>query len=154
MTALGDFTSAVLPASDLNLLGGAYTSWSPSYTTFSLGNGTAVTKYRQIGRTVHAVVSITLGSTSSVTGLIGISLPVTSDGLVHPVPVYILDSGTATFVGVALCATTTRVDVHAVNAAGTYNSTTATSATVPMTWTTSDAIHFDLVYTAAANGSG
>ena len=44
--------------------------------------------------------------------------------------------------------------MYAVNAAGTYGSTSATSATVPMTWTTSDAIHLDLVYTAAANGSG
>ena len=58
-------------------IGGDWKSWSPTLTNITIGNGTVVTKYTQIGKTIHYHVRITLGSTSSITGDVNISLPVT-----------------------------------------------------------------------------
>ena len=46
----------------------AWQDWTPTYTNFSLGNGTVDARYTQIGKTVHFTISIVLGSTSSMTG--------------------------------------------------------------------------------------
>mgnify|MGYP003337539341 CR=1 FL=1 len=39
-TAFGSFTSQVLTAGDLNTAGGSWTTFTPSFTNFTLGNGT------------------------------------------------------------------------------------------------------------------
>lgn len=56
----------------------AWTSWTPTWTNITIGNGTVTAKYKQIGKTVFARVSVTGGSTSSGNGgaVQQISLPV------------------------------------------------------------------------------
>lgn len=66
-----------------DLTSGAGTSWTwqdwtPSYTNITVGDGTVVAKYAQIGKTVHFFWSIVVGSTSAVTNGHTISLPVTA----------------------------------------------------------------------------
>jgi len=54
---------------------GNYADYTPTYSSFTLGNGTVVAKQAQSNNTVHTYGRITLGSTSSVSGAWEISLP-------------------------------------------------------------------------------
>ena len=54
-----------------------WTTFTPTYTSFTLGNGTVnYAQYLQIGKIVFVRVMVTLGSTSSVSGGFGITVPV------------------------------------------------------------------------------
>jgi hypothetical protein len=150
MATFGTFTSAVLTAAELNTAGGAWTTYAPTYTNFSLGNGTlAAAKYEQIGRSVHVKVEIVLGSTSSVTGLIGISLPVTGASSGADSCGMITETGTGNKVAFVIWSTT-RADLYYLDAAAAI---TATSATVPHTWGDTDVFRFHFTYEAAADGT-
>jgi len=150
MATFGTFTSAVLTAAELNTAGGAWTTYAPTYTNFSLGNGTlAAAKYEQIGRSVFVKVEIVLGSTSSVSGLIGISLPVTGSSSGADACGMITDTGTGNHVAFMIWSTT-RADLYYLN---TSAAITATSATAPMTWANTDVLRFQFTYEAAADGT-
>jgi len=51
-------------------------SWNPTFSNFSLGNGSISAKYRRNGRMIEFIIALTLGSTSAATGAIGFSTPV------------------------------------------------------------------------------
>ena len=53
-----------------------WTAFTPTYTNFTLGNGTATAAYRENAEMVDLFIKITLGSTSSITGTWGITFPV------------------------------------------------------------------------------
>ena len=54
-----------------------WTTFTPTYASFTLGNGTVnYAQYLQIGKLVFVRVMVTLGSTSSVSGGFGITVPV------------------------------------------------------------------------------
>ena len=57
-------------------LGGAWASWTPSFTNLTIGNGSVVGKYTQIGKTVHFRLNVTFGSTTSISGSVFTTLPV------------------------------------------------------------------------------
>jgi hypothetical protein len=56
---------------------GAWAAYTPTLTNWTLGNGTLVGKYAQIGKSIHVRVELTLGSTSTMSGSLIISTPVT-----------------------------------------------------------------------------
>lgn len=58
-------------------MSGAWQDWTPTYTNITVGNGTVVAKYKQIGKTVHFIWILTAGSTSSISNANRITLPVT-----------------------------------------------------------------------------
>lgn len=133
----------------------AWQSWTPTPTNFTVGNGTLTGKYAQVGKTVHFKLDFVLGTTSSVSGSMGFSPPVTAAALVgvSGAPVIgtalFLDFGTASFSGYCMLSSTTLITVRAINTAGTYGVNTATSSTVPMTWTNTDELHCSGTYEAA-----
>lgn len=55
--------------------------------------------------------------------------------------VTILDNGTATFVGILLLTSSTVATVYAINASVTYARQETITSSIPMTWTTGDAIY-------------
>jgi hypothetical protein len=65
-----------------------YTTWTPTYTNFTLGNGTLVARYGTSGKFVQFTFAVQLGSTSSVSGQIRFTLPKTpkntKEDLVQP----------------------------------------------------------------------
>jgi len=133
-----------------------WASWTPTWTNLSVGNGTVVAKYTQIGKTVFARLSIIFGSTTSVSGLVTFSLPVTriayaGSANITPLSVVrMLDtSASTTFEGALTNASTTTAAVVAYNAAATYLNGVATSSTVPFTWATGDEIGTEFYYEAA-----
>lgn len=134
-------------------LGGAWQSFTPTFTNLTVGNGTLTGKYQQIGKTVRYRITLVFGSTTSVSGLITHSLPVTSVSYSGSLPTIgraaILDLGTAVFDAMPIWLTTTTVGIRALNAAGTYVNAVATSSTIPMTWTTGDELMVFGEYEAA-----
>jgi hypothetical protein len=61
----------------LTALTGSWTSFTPTFTNLVLGNGTCVTAYRQLGKTVDYRGRIDWGASTSASGTWNISLPVT-----------------------------------------------------------------------------
>ena len=88
---------------------------------------------------------------AQVSGLVGVSLPVTAAGVMRGgLESVIADSSPAAlYPALAFMTTTTRVDIYAQNAAGTYLSNTATSSSVPITFASGDVIYLAGQYEAA-----
>jgi len=132
----------------------AWTAWTPTWTNLTIGNGTQVAKYTQHGKLIVARLSLKFGSTSSISGDVSFTLPVTSvtyDGLATIQQLgggSILDSGTAQFHAVAMWGSTTTALVR-VLFVGTYVSNTLLSSTVPMTWAVNDEINLQFSFEAA-----
>jgi hypothetical protein len=141
-------TAASGEATGLKYTGG-WTSYTPAFSNFTLGNGTVTAKYCQIGKTIFYAGRILLGSTSSVTGQITIGLPKTSNS---PTSLYgsyqILDAGAAYYIGTYSLAGGS-LGLGMSQLSGLFTIFAATSATVPMTWTTNDEIVWFVTYEVA-----
>ena len=132
--------------------GPAWTSWTPTYTNFTLGNGTQTAGYRDYGDVVDIVIKVGLGSTSSITGNPSFALPFTA----HTSAVNYLasagqfgDSGTDyVYAGIWIVdAATGRFAIMASNT--TYVNLNNVSSTTPFTWTTGDYFQYFFSYRKA-----
>lgn len=130
---------------------GAWTTWTPTLTNLTLGNGTLVAKYCRIGRAIHWRFKFTLGSTSAVGSFPQtFTLPVAAHADYSAVDVVIglanfADTGTAGYVAMVVAtATGTGLFIKAASP------NSAISATVPFTWTTGDIISATGTYEAAS----
>jgi hypothetical protein len=134
--------------------GGAWISYTPTFTNFTLGNGTLdYAAYQQIGKTVIVRIRVVLGSTSSVSGNINISLPITSKNYtqthVDLGGALINDSGSATYGAYFGFGNTTSVNLNTYDSAATHIRVALTSASVPMTWAVNDVFVGQFIYEAA-----
>lgn len=128
--------------------GGGWTTWTPTYLNFTLGNGTVTARYQQIGKTVNFYVVVVLGSTSLVTGDIAISLPATN----KQNDLYVLgvlgDSGVGNYTGAGLLFNGyVYAKTEPANIAYVFYGDT--SATAPFVWTTNDYLTFNGSYEVA-----
>lgn len=141
-------TVARAKATDLNELAlfataavTAWSTWTPTLTNLTLGNGTQVAKYAQIGKTVDFLWSLTLGSTSAVGSTPSFTLPVaaSTDYPAYP-PLFgmLTDASTSSRAPavVNLSSTTTII----VQYFSSLNTVANIGSTVPWTWTTSDVL--------------
>lgn len=130
----------------------AWTAYTPTFTNFTLGNGTIGFAYTQIGKTVHVRGGITLGTTSSITGTFTFSLPATAiiaSGNPLIGNARYSDVGVQNYFGVVQLGATTTGQLLAMGASGTYVTSATVNATVPFTWGATDDIRFYLTYQAA-----
>lgn len=162
MAVRDDFTAGeVLAAADLNDTfaskgdinsNGAWTTWTPTFTNFTLGNGTVTAKYVQIGKFVACRITILLGSTSSFSGAISLSVPVTAVEM-GSIPaigtVTYLDAGTASYPGHIRQDGANGVSLTVFVTSGTYGSEAGVGASVPFTWANTDVINGTFLYEAA-----
>lgn len=128
--------------------------WSPTYQDLTVGNGTVVARYIQIGKFVAAVFELTWGSTTSIDATSpDVSLPVTSTNdfaITRVVLGNALLVAAGTFHGGVVRQTGTGLmTFQALNASGTYATWANISATIPATWTTADTLFGSVVYEAA-----
>ena len=133
--------------------GGGFTfaAYTPTYTNFTLGNGTVIARYAESGKLVYFQVQVTFGSTTSVSGLIKISLPVTAknNGNAVTIPALFTDAGLNEYIGFgAINQTDNVVSLFAEDASATYLKYALTSSTVPFTWATADVINVSGSYEA------
>jgi len=134
--------------------GGAWDTWTPSWTNLTVGNGTVVAYYKKVGRTVYFRLTLTWGNTTSISGQVTVSLPVTSATLVARDLIAYGDvfdaSATQPYSIRALWATTTTMQCWVDVANATFVSQSALNATQPITWTTSDIFQLTGFYEAAS----
>lgn len=129
---------------------GAWQTWTPSYTNITVGNGTVVAKYKQVGKKVSFRFRLTFGTTTSISTAPTITLPVTAAS--DAVDFFSGDGaqtvgGTGASQGgsVYILSTTTMRPVS-INTNGVYIDITAT---VPFTWTNTDRLQVSGTYEAA-----
>jgi hypothetical protein len=131
----------------------AWTTYTPTLINLTIGNGTIVGRYKQVGKKVTVFVGVKWGSTTSASGGVGINLPVTaiaSYGSYEPVfTSTLLDAGSAYYVGATVLNTGSKVDLMAILANGTYTTWTNVNATTPFTWANNDFFSFMFTYEAA-----
>lgn len=126
---------------------GAWVGYTPTFTNLTVGNGTTAFTYLQVGKTVHVRGRLTFGTTTSVSGAISLSLPITATSG-NFVPQVTVRAGGVDYAAY-MAATTTTVALSAIGSAGTYANRVTTSSTIPGTWTNADNITFSATYEAA-----
>lgn len=121
---------------------------TPTLTNITLGNGSLAFAYHRSDGWCDLYGRFTLGSTSSIGGQMGFSLPVAGNTSFSSLngSILIQDTGTALYAAFGYLTSTSRLDIYAMNAAGTYTALTATSATVPHTWANTDVIDIAIRY--------
>jgi len=130
---------------------GAWTSYTPTLTYMTQGNGTVVARYAQIGKICYVFFTFTFGSTSSISSYPAISLPITAwtSGFYANSTLSMLDAATAEYFGLVYIENTSKATFFAQNSAGTYVRDAIIAATVPMTWGTGDKITANFYYEVA-----
>ncbi len=121
----------------------AWTSYTPTLTNLTQGNGTVVATYRRLGKILDLRFKFTLGSTSAVSTNPAISLPTGMTmssyygDFIDPVGgVMLIDTGVATRGGFLLPDhTNNRLLIGAYTTAGVFQNVTSTA---PHTWATAD----------------
>lgn len=159
VTAASIATSAVTPE---KLLSGAGTGWAwqaftPSFTNVTVGNGTVIAKYVQIGKTIIGRVGFVLGSSSSVSGSVSFTLPSpanTDYANNYPIgQLYIEDTGVTGYMGYiqAVGSPTVIASLFAMNASATYVTVSGSpvNATTPFTFAAGDNFKGEFYYEIA-----
>lgn len=149
--AAGDLSKAS-PTGDVPryLVADAWTSTTPTYANFSLGNGTVDAGYFRIGRTVIYRGAITMGSTSSVTGIVQVSLPVAAKSSTWQTGSVDGEDNSASF---ARTSGTAEINpaIWGTGVAFTSTGNAGWNATTPFTWATGDILRWTITYEAAAS---
>lgn len=134
----------------------SWESWTPTWTNLTLGNGTVVAKYTQLGKAVFCRLSIVFGSTTSVSGDVQFTLPVTRAAMAGTASVTPIGQSTAFDTSASLVVqgcvvnfSTTKGALRVYDASGTYVKPVVTSSIVPFTWATGDEFVATFSYEAA-----
>lgn len=138
-----------------NALAGSWTTWTPTYSNFTIGNGTVTARYTQIGKLVVFYFNWVWGSTSSIDGANAtISAPVEAsssypDGDMPLGTARYQETGTAARMGYVRLETTTTLRPVVNSATTTYVRDAGITSTVPFTWGNTDVMSLQGVYEAA-----
>lgn len=119
-------------------------TYTPTLSNLTLGNGTILATYTQIGKTVHVRIRFTLGSTSAVTGSASFSLPVAPNGFAYGSGV--LNTGVNQAAISVISGT--NVAINAIDTATAYGTMRSTTATLPGTWATGHTMSLSITYEA------
>lgn len=128
-------------------LGTDWAPYTPTNLNITTGNGTLVGRYTRIGRTIHAYVSFTLGTTSSLTaGGAALGLPTAAAAGSYVGSTWYLDSGVRNWVGSAV----TGVDSSTLATLFHTESTSTgnVSSSGPFSFGTGDKIVMTITYEA------
>ena len=138
-----------------NTVLGTYTSYTPTLTGVTLGNGTVTSEYARVNNFVHVTGSFTFGSTSAITGTVGIPTPININSAMglagFPLgmcTLYDTSSGAMNVLEI-LWASATELRLRALNTAASYGVLVAVSSTIPLTWATGDILTWNVMYKAA-----
>jgi hypothetical protein len=134
--------------------------WAGSYTTFTgvsaggwtLGNGTALGRYLQIGKMVHMTMVVTFGSTTTIGGPPYINFPVTANTSQNNGPIGVgsyLDPGIAAYQTTILQNSADNFAIFNYTTSGAYAVMGITGATIPFTWASGDQFYISATYEAA-----
>lgn len=155
----GIAASAITPEKLLASTGTSwpYIAWTPSWTNLTVGNGSVSAFYKQIGKTIFGSLAFTMGSTSSVSGSVSFSLPVTAAsrytgsaaGQYRIGGFYLEDLAVAGYTGYFRAASITTAQLIVEVASTAYVSASTLNATIPFTIATGDFFCGEFCYEAA-----
>jgi hypothetical protein len=128
-----------------------WTTWTPTYTNFTIGNATVTARYQQIGKLVNVYFSVIWGTTTTFSGYPQITLPITAARAGYTTGnCYLQDTGTGAFTGSVLIEGTTFFQFALNGSAGAYTTAAFLAAnTIPFTWTNTDQMIATFSYEAA-----
>jgi hypothetical protein len=130
-------------------LSAAWTTYTPTFTNLTIGNGSRSAAYIQVGKTVIYAGRLDWGSTTSATASdTFVSIPVAPTQAMAERSrgsVYIVDSGTRGYVGVCYLPNTTTMGFSHTES-GNFGQVNGTN---PITWTTNDNLTWTITYQAA-----
>lgn len=146
-------TAAIFNAEVRDALTGiqaAWSTWVPTLTNLTQGNGTVSARFNRVGKTVDFMFSFVLGSTSAVGTQPIISLPVTAQAAAeYRFNVGFKDaSASGNYLGTTFGMTTTTVSLAYTGGANGILPGPV-SAALPFTWAVSDSIVVNGNYEAA-----
>jgi hypothetical protein len=118
--------------------GGAKSSYAPTITGFTVGNGTVNGAQWRVGGLVFFHITVALGSTSAITGGISFAAPTGIDRNVISLDAVIDDFGVGFRPAMATGYGST-IYFQGINTSGTYGTAADVTSTVPFTWATNDA---------------
>lgn len=129
----------------------AWTAWTPTWGGLTIGNATVQARYLKVGKAVWFNARAVLGSTSSVSGDLSFTLPVTGTTSISSITVYgqFIDASPLNVYPIVADAGSSQVALRAISASGTYALWAIASSTIPFTWTTGDQILCSGFYEAA-----
>jgi hypothetical protein len=144
---------------NLDAIGGAWTSYTPTWTNVTIGNATQNSAYIAAGKLYIVRTSIVFGSTTSLSGIPEITLPggvsVRGSGAYEDTSIFGVGgfrsgAGNDYPAGIMRSGTTAaRVRFLTYNTAGTYALYDTVSATIPFTWGNGARISGTFVFEAA-----
>lgn len=135
--------------------GGAWTSYTPTFTNFTIGNGTLVAAYKQVGKIIYARIRFIMGSTSVYGSVPTFTAPVaaasyyaTGNNFIGVG--YAEDAGnSASNVGFQFGSSSTVITIVAMKTDGMYGSWVGSAGNAPFNWGTGDYFSGEFVYEAA-----
>ena len=143
--------SGLISGNGLSL--GAWTTFTPTFTGLTVGNGTFVNcAYMQIGKMVTVRIGLIWGSTTAITSVVDVTLPVTARA-VQGNPNFgitrYIDANGAQYNGVIVYIGTTAMRFQRSFVSGSEIMSGEVGSGSPFTWTTSDQMHGYFSYEAA-----
>lgn len=149
LTDLTTDVAGVLPIANggTGQSGGAWTTWTPTFTNLTVGNGTLSARYRQISDKTYALaVQVTLGSTSSVGTSPSFNIPFTLANTaircIGSGSVY--DTSASTPYSMQMQVKSSTEFFMVVNyVIGTYIGARGLTSAIPITFTTGDIIYVE-----------
>lgn len=139
-----------------NTVLGNYTAYTPTFTNLTIGNGTLTAKYCRVNNFVHAIGQLTLGTTSSVSTPVSMTVPVNMSTIYSGItgqPVgtaRFQDTGLFIYDGVvASGSSATVVTIRAYNASTSYLYAQNLTSAIPFTWASTDILLWNIYYEAA-----
>lgn len=124
----------------------AWNAYTPTLTNVTATS--TIAYYYRVGKVIHFFVYVVVSAAP--TGLITVSLPITSTSVTrHSAEVRMVVAGTTYFGKGIFASSGTTCQVVAMNASGTYVSSTATSGTVPAAWVSGNTFLITGTYEAA-----
>lgn len=124
---------------------GVWTTYTPTNSGITVGNGTQTARYTKLAKTVFVSYRLVLGSTSSLSGSVTVGLPSTCNSAATCV-VICTDASVATYTAMGnVQPSDTSVLIRPINASGTYG-TWDNAMSGAFTWNTNDVMQFSLTY--------
>ena len=146
MAEFGTFTSgSVLTAAELNAAG-AWTSFTPSWSGLTVGNGTVSAAYSKFNKILFVTVFFDFGTTSSITNLLQMTLPasLTQDTASQTIigPATFGKTGVFPIPGRVQTQTSTSVQIQTWLSSGTYPSARNVEPGVPFAFDSTSELNF------------
>jgi hypothetical protein len=126
----------------------SWTTWSPTVTGLTKGNGTEVARYRNNGKMVDIFYQFTLGSTSSITGQVYLTPPINSVYDLTIACAFMFDTAGGYYPS-AIYMPKTVIYLKTLGTGGTYLDLGQLTSTTPFTWNTTDMFNFNFSYEVA-----